>query len=135
MSSRTSTIRQLLRASAALGATLLIGAATAAYAAAPALEAPSVRVSYHDLNLATEQGTLALYGRIVAAAQKVCRVSDIRDLQQVTGREGVSGAGDRARGTGRGQRAAGGRLHGAARPRLEHPGKSSITRAATTEGG
>jgi len=84
MNSRTSTTRQLLRASAALGATLLIGAATAAYAAAPALEAPSVRVSYHDLNLATEQGNLALYGRIVAAAQKVCRVSDIRDLHQVT---------------------------------------------------
>ncbi len=84
MNSRTSTTRQLLRASAALGATLLVGAATAAYAAAPALEAPSVRVSYHDLNLATEQGTLALYARIVAAAQKVCRVSDIRDLHQVT---------------------------------------------------
>src|SRR5438270_4628910 len=83
MSSRTSTTRQLLRASAALGATLLIGAATAAYAAAPALEAPSVRVSYHDLNLATEKGTLAIYGRIVAAARMVCRVSDIRDLHRV----------------------------------------------------
>jgi UrcA family protein len=84
MSSRTSTTRQLLRASAALGATFLIGAATAAYAAAPAPEAPSVRVSYNDLNLATEQGTLALYGRIVSAASKVCRVSDIRILTEVT---------------------------------------------------
>lgn len=83
MTSRTSRTRQLLRASAALGATLIIGAATAAYAGESAPEAPSVRVSYNDLNLATEQGTLALYARIVSAAYKVCQVSDIRDLDQV----------------------------------------------------
>jgi UrcA family protein len=83
MISRTSRTRQLLRASAALGATLIIGAATAAYAADSAPEAPSVRVSYHDLNLATDEGTVALYGRIVSAAYRVCQVSDIRDLHQV----------------------------------------------------
>lgn len=91
MSSRTSKPPLLVRASAALGATfitalgatLIIGAATSAFAAAPAAEAPSVSVSYQDLNLATEQGALALYGRIVAAAHKVCQVSEIRDLHQV----------------------------------------------------
>jgi UrcA family protein len=83
MTSAPSRTRQLLRASAALGATLIIGAATAAYAGEPAPEAPTVRVSYNDLNLATEKGTLALYARIVSAADKVCRVSDIRDLHQI----------------------------------------------------
>jgi UrcA family protein len=90
MISRTSKPPLLVRASAAvgatlitaLGATLIIGAATSAFAAAPADAAPSVRVSYNDLNLATEQGTLALYARIVSAAHKVCQVSDIRDLHQ-----------------------------------------------------
>jgi UrcA family protein len=31
-----------------------------------------VSVSYSDLNLATEQGNLALYKRIVSAARQVC---------------------------------------------------------------
>jgi UrcA family protein len=91
MVSRTSKPPLLVRASAAvgatlitaLGATLIIGAATSAFAAARAAEAPSVRVRYNDLNLATEQGTLALYARIVSAAHEVCRVSDMRDLQQI----------------------------------------------------
>jgi UrcA family protein len=90
MSSRTSKPPLLVRASAAVGATLItavgatliIGAATNAFAAGPPAEAPSIRVSYNDLNLATEQGTLALYARIVSAADKVCQVSDIRDLHQ-----------------------------------------------------
>jgi UrcA family protein len=91
MISRTSKPPLLVRASAAVGATLItavgatliIGAATSAFGAAPAAEAPSIRVSYNDLNLATEQGTLALYARIVSAAGKVCEVPDIRDLDQV----------------------------------------------------
>ena len=49
----------------------------------PAAATPSVRVNYHDLNLATEQGTQALYGRIVSAARKVCAPSDIRVLVEV----------------------------------------------------
>src|SRR2546429_8872336 len=79
MTSATST--DLLRASAALTACLIVGAS--AYAAAPADPSPSVRVSYHDLDLATEQGTQALYARIVLAARRVCEVSDIRKLAEV----------------------------------------------------
>ncbi|TLZ40215.1 MAG: UrcA family protein [Gammaproteobacteria bacterium] len=76
MTSATST--DLLRASAALTACLIVGAS--AYAAAPTDPSPSVQVSYHDLNLATEEGTQALYARIVSAAHKVCEVRDIRNL-------------------------------------------------------
>ncbi len=65
----------ILAACTALGA---VGSAHAASADAPAL-----KVRYSDLNLSTEQGSLALYGRIVAAAQQVCTVDDIRDLQAV----------------------------------------------------
>lgn len=91
MTSATSKPPLLVRASAALGATiitalgatLIIGGATSAFAAEPAAAAPTVRVSYQDLNLATEQGTLALYERIVSAASKVCRASDIRVLSEV----------------------------------------------------
>ena len=81
MTRATSTISDLLRASAALTACLMIGATATAHAAAPAT--PSVRVNYHDLNLATEQGTQALYGRIVSAARKVCAPGDIRVLVEV----------------------------------------------------
>lgn len=84
MTSATSSISDLLRASAALSACLIVGASATAYAAAPPADAsPSVRVNYHDLNLATEQGTAALYGRIVFAAHKVCPVSDHRVLAEV----------------------------------------------------
>lgn len=83
MTSATSRISALLRASAALTACLIVGASATAYAAAPAVTSPSLRVSYHDLNLATEQGTQALYGRIVSAARKVCAPSDIRILVEV----------------------------------------------------
>ena len=83
MTSATSRISDLLRASAALTACLIVGASATAYAAAPADGSPSVRVNYHDLNLATEQGTAALYGRIVSAARRVCAASDIRILAEV----------------------------------------------------
>jgi UrcA family protein len=43
-------------------------------------DATTVRVSYRDLDLATEAGSQALYERISHAARKVCAVSDIRDL-------------------------------------------------------
>ena len=79
MTSATST--DLLRASAALTACLIVGAS--AYAAAPTDPSPSVQVSYHDLNLATEHGTQTLYGRIVSAAHKVCAARDIRILAAV----------------------------------------------------
>ena len=82
MTPATSRISDLLRASAALTACLMIGATATAHAAA-ADAIPSVRVNYHDLDLATEQGTQALYGRIVSAARKVCAPSDIRILVEV----------------------------------------------------
>jgi len=86
MTSATSSIRALPRASAALAACLILGASATAYAA-PANPAPSTRVDYHDLNLATEQGSQALYERIVRAARKVCAVSDIRILAEVAAAE------------------------------------------------
>jgi UrcA family protein len=85
MTSVTSRISDLLRASAALTACLIVGASASAtaYAAAPADGSRSVRVNYRDLNLETEQGTAALYGRIVSAAHRVCAASDIRNLVEV----------------------------------------------------
>jgi UrcA family protein len=83
MTSATSRISDLLRASAALTACLIVGASATAYAAAPADASPSVRVNYRDLNLATEQGTAALYGRIVSAAHKVCTARDSRILSEL----------------------------------------------------
>ena len=38
-------------------------------------EIPSVTVKYADLNLSTEEGSRALYVRLVAAAQQVCPAS------------------------------------------------------------
>jgi UrcA family protein len=58
-----------------------IGAVGSAHAATA--DVPALKVRYSDLNLSTEQGSLALYGRIVAAAHQVCTVDDIRDLQAV----------------------------------------------------
>lgn len=67
---------------ALIAACVAVSAAGSARAAAVA-DAPAVTVRYADLNLATEQGSLALYDRIVAAAQQVCAPEDIRDLQAV----------------------------------------------------
>jgi UrcA family protein len=54
----------------------LVGlAASVATAATPLDGSPTVSVSYSDLNLATEEGTLALYQRIVSAARQVCPVN------------------------------------------------------------
>lgn len=56
----------------------LIGAlaTTAANAsdAARVSDAPAVSVKYSDLNLATDQGNVALYKRIVSAARQVCPI-------------------------------------------------------------
>ena len=64
---------------AALAACTAIGAVGSAHAASA--DVPALKVRYSDLNLSTEQGSLALYGRIVAAAHQVCVADDIRDLQ------------------------------------------------------
>jgi UrcA family protein len=55
-----------------LASGLVAVTATVANAAQLEADAPTISVSYADLNLATEQGTLALYRRIVSAAHQVC---------------------------------------------------------------
>jgi UrcA family protein len=79
-------LRRTSLAFAALSACLLAGAAGVAQAAAPGDAVPSITVAYGDLNLATAQGTDALYARIVAAARQVCGAGnvDIRDLGALT---------------------------------------------------
>ena len=72
---RTAMAFTVLAACTALGA---VGSAHAATAGSPA-----ITVRYSDLNLSTEQGSLALYGRIVAAAREVCIVEGISDLTAV----------------------------------------------------
>jgi UrcA family protein len=67
---------------ALIAACVAVSAAGSARAAAVS-DVPTVKVRYADLNLATEQGSLALYDRIVAAAQQVCAPEDIRNLQAV----------------------------------------------------
>jgi UrcA family protein len=84
MTSATQTIGERLRAAtiaAAVAACLAVGAAGNAHAAATTT--PTLKVSYADLNLATAQGSQALYARIVDAARAVCVVADIRDLGAV----------------------------------------------------
>ncbi|TLY76205.1 MAG: UrcA family protein [Gammaproteobacteria bacterium] len=81
MTPATSRLSDLLRAAAALTGCLIVGATT--HAAATDDTPPSVQVKYGDLNLATDEGARALYGRIVWAARKVCPVSDIRKLAEL----------------------------------------------------
>jgi UrcA family protein len=75
--------RRTAAALSALTACLVLGTSASAHAAAPTDEAPFLTVAYSDLNLATEQGTKALYARIVSAARQVCGAGsvDIRDLR------------------------------------------------------
>jgi len=76
----TLTLGERLRAAttaAAVAACLALGAAGNVHATT----APTLRVSYGDLNLATEQGSMALYERLVNAARAVCVVEDNRDLR------------------------------------------------------
>ena len=83
MTSATLNLGGRLRAAlacTALATCTAIGAIGTAQAAT-AEPAPALKVYYSDLNLSTEQGTLALYGRIVQAAHQVCAVDDIRDLR------------------------------------------------------
>jgi UrcA family protein len=66
----------------ALAACTAIGAIGSAHAAA-ADDSPALTVRYSDLDLSTEQGSLTLYGRIVAAANQVCGFED--SLQDMRG--------------------------------------------------
>jgi len=74
--------RRASAALTALSACLVVAVSAVAHAAVADGSAPSVTVSYRDLNLATDQGTKALYARIVSAAREVCGAAevDIRDL-------------------------------------------------------
>lgn len=86
MTSATLNVAARLRnatAFALLAACVAVGAAGNARAATETVTAPSITVRYDDLNLATDSGSRALYGRIVSAAQQVCVADDIRDLQAV----------------------------------------------------
>jgi len=81
VTTRLSSQRRALAPLAAL-AVGLVCASGSALAAVPVDAAPSVKVLYGDLNLASGAGNSALYARIVAAARRVCDVDrvDIRDL-------------------------------------------------------
>lgn len=65
---------------AALSTAGWLGAPLVAAAAQPAVDAPQVTISYSPRELASEQGTRALYRRIRTAAQSVCPGWDSRDL-------------------------------------------------------
>jgi len=66
---------------------VLFAAAPLAANAGPATDAPSVAVSYGDLDLQTEHGARTLLQRIRLAAQEVCpQVRDNRDLSRVEAR-------------------------------------------------
>jgi UrcA family protein len=67
---------------AALTACMAVGLADVARAASPDA-APSVRVSYGDLDLANAQGVHTLHARLTAAARQVCAPDgfDTRNLQ------------------------------------------------------
>jgi len=82
MTSATLNLGVRLRAAMAfsvLATCAAIGAVGSAHAASA--DSPALKVRYSDLNLSTEQGSLALYGRIVDAARQVCVVDNIRDLR------------------------------------------------------
>lgn len=69
-----------LCALSALATAALAAAPTVASAAEPAAVAPATTVYYNFSELATDQGTRALYQRITRAAQAVCPSSDPLDL-------------------------------------------------------
>lgn len=69
-----------LCALSALATAALLAAPTVASAAEPAAVAPATTVYYSFSELATDQGTRALYQRITRAARAVCPSYDALDL-------------------------------------------------------
>lgn len=65
--------------SAAIVLTCFFAVATT-FAAEPADQAPQEIVKYSDLNVGNPAGAAVLYQRIHAAAQRVCKVGEDRDL-------------------------------------------------------
>jgi UrcA family protein len=94
MTSHTIRLNELARGSSvfsravlvALATSVLAFTATQARAEEPAdvSATPSLSVTYVDLNLATEEGTLALYKRIVSAARQVCPADTGPNLRLVS---------------------------------------------------
>lgn len=83
----TLSMSRRLRAGTLVFAACLLGAATGAAAAATAAgdsaQVRTTRVAYGDLNLATAEGSRALYARIESAARQVCGPYDARNLAEV----------------------------------------------------
>ena len=69
----------MLKPIAAFGA-LVIASALVVPTVSQAAASNSVRVSYADLNLASEQGQNSLVRRMAFAARTVCEVEDSREL-------------------------------------------------------
>jgi UrcA family protein len=61
-----------------LGICTAIGAIGSAHGASA--DASALTIRYSDLNLSTQQGARVLYGRIVAAANRVCAGGNMLDL-------------------------------------------------------
>ena len=68
---------------AALTACMAVGLASVARAAPADDAAPSMKVSYSDLDLTTAQGSSTLHARLAAAARQVCSANrmDTRDVE------------------------------------------------------
>ncbi len=66
-------------------ATALFGAVASSFAVLPAaadsFDAPQVTVKFGDLNISNSQGAAVLYGRIRAAAERVCSPYDESGLE------------------------------------------------------
>jgi UrcA family protein len=80
VSSRPRTLATLAAVGALTTAALLVSP-TVASAAEPDSSAPEATVRYSFSELATDQGTRAVYQRITRAAESVCPTYDERDLE------------------------------------------------------
>jgi len=67
----------------AAAGSLIVGGLPVAHASTLADDTPSIVVDYRDLDVSTQEGTLALYRRLVSAAKKVCPEENIRDLSML----------------------------------------------------
>lgn len=63
--------------------TVAAAVALTAYVAPAHAQAPSVAVSYADLDLTSAEGHAVLNARIDRAARRVCAAEDIRNLEQM----------------------------------------------------
>jgi UrcA family protein len=84
MTTAASKLTTFHRSLVVAGALAALAAATTCFATPLSSEAPSVKVRYDDLNLATSAGVDALYRRISNAARTVCPDEHSRDLVTVS---------------------------------------------------